>query len=159
MKYAAQQLSRERLELLGEDGLDITCWVRPHHGLGWIKHILAFPEERGVIVAGLAQSFSVFSSYRERVKIDESLRYFEHSLGAACLDPILNTLVTTSLCWRRPQSPSSVLGGSHFGLRVEWAGIETERRWQGGLEDIDEVTLSLWKIVDTSVPNPETSVQ
>lgn len=154
MEPRIQEASEEMLDLLRADGLEITWWMQPHRSEGWVKSLFVLVEEdEGVIVVGERQSLEHLRG-RDRVETDDSFDHARADVDAGAIPPILDVLATTTLPWRRSIEPVPSFGGSHYGLRVEWAGFETERRWEGRLEDADEVTLRLWNLVDALVRSP-----
>lgn len=154
MIYPPQPVPAEILGRLGEDGLDITIWVRPHRAWGWLKKLMFIHEGNAVIAVGLWQSFSVHSVHHMREEINDALECTEHVIDAGCLSSILETLELTTLAWRPLAKRQSFLSACHYGLRVDWAGVETERRWTGHELDADDPVSRLWQTVDQLVIEP-----
>lgn len=155
MSIPTQRISASLRNRLDSDGLSVTWWKKPHRSWGWVKNVSAFVEnDDTVIIVGTSQSFSVLAPHPAREAIDLSLAHAETSVAPDFLSPVLDILEATALPWKPDKNIATRLGASHHGLNVEWLGLETERRWLGQLEDIDNATLRLWQILNPLILDP-----
>jgi hypothetical protein len=126
--------------------IEITVWIKPHHGFGFIKTLWVFEEEGEYSFVLREQKDQARTASSKDNVIDDDCELIEQSDLEVNPSEIMAMLgkIRHGLL---DDFEFRMLGGSFFGVRIERDYQKTTFEWHGDMETYDPSVVKLYEYI------------
>ena len=139
-------MPNQKINMDNIEDLTVSIYVRPHHSFGYLKSLLVMQEDEGLLIIVQKQS-DKDRPLGAPFEIIDDVDYEERKIESFNSDEIIN-LISDIKYIPLKLYEFSRLGGTFFGVKVEYGFTKVTFEWHGSISTFDPEIVKIFQYVD-----------